>query len=80
MTYPSSILERVTKRGYNTKETTEEMAKVSSQFAMISPGMSVEEAQEGMISIMRAWRLETSQVKDMISEINTLGKNCPNTQ
>lgn len=40
--------------GYNTAETSTTMAKLSSQFASISPGMSVDESQSGLVSIMKA--------------------------
>ena len=40
--------------GYNTAEASTEMAKLSSQFASISPGMDVDEAQSGLVSIMKA--------------------------
>lgn len=40
--------------GYNTAEASTEMAKLSSQFASISPGMSVNESQSGLVSIMKA--------------------------
>lgn len=40
--------------GYNTAEASTEMAKLSSQFASISPGMSVDESQSGLVSIMKA--------------------------
>ena len=40
--------------GYNTAETSTTMAKLSSQFASISPGMEVDESQSGLVSIMKA--------------------------
>ena len=40
--------------GYNTAETSTEMAQLSSKFASISPGMDTDQAQEGMVSIMKA--------------------------
>ena len=40
--------------GYNTAEAATTMAKLSSQFASISPGMSVDESQSGLVSIMKA--------------------------
>ena len=40
--------------GYSTAEAATTMAKLSSQFASISPGMSVDESQSGLVSIMKA--------------------------
>lgn len=62
--------------GYNTKDASTEMAKLSSQFASISPGMSTDTAQEGLISIMKAWRIDPNEVKsEVIDPINQLGNN-----
>ena len=50
------------------------MAKLSSQFASISPGMEVDEAQSGLVSIMKAWSIDPDQVKSEIMDpINQLG-------
>jgi len=60
--------------GYNTAEASTEMAKLSSQFASISPGMEVDEAQSGLVSIMKAWSINPDQVKSEIMDpINKLG-------
>lgn len=60
--------------GFSTKEASTEMAKLSSQFASISPGMSVDEAQQGIVSIMKAWSLDYDQVKsEILDPINRLG-------
>lgn len=62
--------------GFNTKEQSTEMAKMSSQFAMISPGMSTEESQQGLISTMKAFGIEVDDVKNRIMDsINVLGNN-----
>lgn len=61
--------------GYNTKETAAEMAKLSSQFASISPGMDTDESQSGLVSIMKAWDIDPDQVKSEIMDpINQLGR------
>lgn len=61
--------------GYSTAEAATEMAKLSSQFASISPGMSVDESQSGLVSIMKAWSINPDQVKSEIMDpINKLGK------
>lgn len=50
------------------------MAKLSSQFASISPGMDTTSAQEGLVSIMKAWSIDPDQVKSEIMDpINKLG-------
>lgn len=60
--------------GYNSKEASTEMAQLSSQFASISPGMSTETAQEGLVSIMKAWQVDPEEVKSEIMDpINQLG-------
>lgn len=66
--------------GYNTKEAAGEMARLSSQFASISPGMTTEEAQTGLVSIMKAWDVDVAQVeRDIMDNINTLGNNFAET-
>lgn len=61
----------VTKRGYNTNEAATTMAQLSSQFASISPGMSTDTAQEGLVSIMKAWDIDVDDVKrDIMDNIN----------
>lgn len=60
--------------GFSTNEAATEMAKLSSQFASISPGMSVDESQSGLVSIMKAWSINPDQVKSEIMDpINKLG-------
>ncbi len=60
--------------GYSSKEASTEMAKLSSQFASISPGMSTDEAQEGLVSIMKAFDVNPEDVKtNIMDKINVLG-------
>mgnify|MGYP000435478269 CR=1 FL=1 len=60
--------------GYSTKEQATEMAKLSSQFASISPGMDTDQSQSGLISIMKAWNIDPKDVKSKIMDpINQLG-------
>ena len=75
MTYPFLFfIKRVTKRGYNSKQAATEMAKLSSQFALISPGMDTTTSQEGLVSIMKAWNIGYQDVKSQImDDINALG-------
>lgn len=60
--------------GYNTAETATKMAQLSSKFASISPGMSTDEAQEGLVSIIKAWGLDVDEVERAVMDnINHLG-------
>ena len=60
--------------GYSSQETATTMAKLSSQFASISPGMEVDQSQSGLVSIMKAWSIDPDQVKSEIMDpINKLG-------
>ena len=62
--------------GYSTEEQATTMAQLSSQFASISPGMETDQAQEGLVSIMKAWDIDTSEVKsEIMDKINILGKH-----
>lgn len=50
------------------------MAKLSSQFAAISPGMDVSTATDGLVSTMKAFGIEYSDVLDgIMSKINIVG-------
>lgn len=60
--------------GYNSKQAATEMAKLSSQFALISPGMDTTTSQEGLVSIMKAWDIGYQDVESQImDDINALG-------
>ena len=60
--------------GYNSKQAATEMAKLSSHFALISPGMDTTTSQEGLVSIMKAWNIGYQDVKSQImDDINALG-------
>ena len=53
----ASIIEQASawsRLGYSSQEAATKMAQLSSQFASISPGMETDQAQEGLISIMKA--------------------------
>lgn len=66
--------------GYNTAEATKQMAQLSSKFASISPGMDVDKAQEGLVSIMKAWDIETDEAeRKILDNINTLGNKFAET-
>jgi len=60
--------------GYNTAETSEKMAALSSQFASISPGMTTEQAQTGLVSLMKAYKVNVDDVeRELMDNINVLG-------
>lgn len=60
--------------GYSSQEAATTMAKLSSKFASISPGMSTDEAQEGLVSIMKAFDIDPDDVEtEIMDKINMLG-------
>lgn len=60
--------------GYSSKEDAQTMAKLSSQFAAISPGMDTDQATDGLVSIMKAFDVDPSNVLDgVMSKINQIG-------
>lgn len=62
--------------GYSSKEAATEMAKLSSMFALISPGMDVDTATEGLVSVMKAYGIQTQDVLDgIMSKINSVGNS-----
>lgn len=66
--------------GYSSKEAATEMAALSSQFASISPGMTTDSAQTGLVSIMKAWNVDVNNVKrDIMDNINVLGNKFAET-
>lgn len=72
-----SIIEQAaawSRLGYSSKEEVSTMAELSSQFASISPGMDTTTAQEGLVSTMKAFHKDTTQVKrDIMDNINIIG-------
>ena len=62
--------------GYSTAEASTQMAKLSSQFKLISPSMTSEEATNGLVSVMKAYKMDVDDVKDgIMSPINIVGNN-----
>ncbi len=60
--------------GYSSKEAAESMAQLSSQFAAISPGMDIDNATDGLVSIMKAYDVDVDDVLDgIMSKINIIG-------
>lgn len=61
--------------GYNSKEAATQMAKYSSWFKTISPGMSIEQAGDTLTSVMKAFKYDVQDVEKIMSMINTVGNN-----
>lgn len=60
--------------GYSSQEAATTMAKLSSKFSSISPGMSTDEAQEGLVSIMKAFDIDPDDVEtEIMDKVNVLG-------
>lgn len=62
--------------GFSDKQSATRMAELSSQFAAISPGLDIENATTGLLSVMRAFDIEVEDVLDgVMSKINIVGNN-----
>lgn len=78
MTYPFLFnIKRVTKRGFSTADAATKMAKYSSMFATISPGMDLDSATDGLVSVMKAFKIGLEDTDDVVdgimSKINIIG-------
>lgn len=59
---------------YSSKDAMEIMAQMSSMFAAISPDMDVSAATDGLISIMKAFKIDPDNVLDgILSKVNVVG-------
>ncbi len=60
--------------GYSSAEAATQMAKYSSHFKSISPGMNIDEATTSLVSIMKAYDIDVNNVLDgIMSKINDIG-------
>ena len=60
--------------GYSSAEAATQMAQLSSQFKLISPGMSSDEATSGLVSVMKAYDVDVDDVLDgIMSKVNVVG-------
>lgn len=63
--------------GYNTAEQATQMAKYSSMFTKISPGMDIDSATDGLVSVMKAFKIGAENVDDVVdgimSKVNIIG-------
>lgn len=77
MAYPFLFyIKRVTKRGFSSAEAAKGMAKYSSMFKLISPGMDLDSATDGLVSVMKAYDIEVNDVVDgIMSKINIIGNS-----
>ena len=63
--------------GYNSYEAATQMAKYSAMFASISPGMSIDKATDGLVSVMKAFDIGNDNPEEVLdgimSKINIIG-------
>lgn len=60
--------------GYSDKKSATKMAELSAQFNAISPGATIDETTKGLISSMKAYKIEADDVLDgIMSKINIVG-------
>lgn len=63
--------------GYSSQEAATKMAEYSSMFATISPGMDLDSATDGLVSVMKAFKIGAEDVDDVVdgimSKINIIG-------
>lgn len=60
--------------GYSSNEAMQKMTEMSAMFAAISPDMDVEQAQNGLVSIMKAFDISPEDTLDgILSKVNVIG-------
>ena len=61
--------------GYGIKDA-QEMAKTSSIFASISPGMDIEQSTDGLVSVLKAYKISAEDALDsVVYKINAVGNS-----
>ena len=66
--------------GYSSKEAAEGMAELSSKFAKISPGTSVDDATDYLVSTMKAFHIDVADVeREIMDVINRVGNKMATT-
>lgn len=66
--------------GYSTKEASKEMAKLSSKFTSISPGMSTDNATDYLVSTMQAYSVKVDEVeRKILDNVNRIGNTFATT-
>lgn len=65
--------------GYDTAESARNMAEAASIFSVISPGVDVSSATDGLVAVLQGFKeLDDSNViDDVLSKINIIGNNMP---
>lgn len=64
--------------GYSSKEAATEMAKLSSKFATVSPGMTTDQSTDYLVSTMQAYGIAVDDVERKIMDnVNRIGKILP---
>lgn len=62
--------------GFSDQKSATQMASFAAQFAAISPGVDIEKATSGLISIMKGFGIEVDDVLDgIMSKVNIVGNN-----
>jgi len=62
--------------GFGSYEDATKMSKLAAQFASISPGMSIDDSTNTLVSVMKAFDVQTNDVLDgIMSKINIVGNN-----
>lgn len=62
--------------GYSSKDAAESMAALTAEMAAISPGMTTDQAQEGMVSLMKAFNVDVDDVRrEIMDNVNVLGNS-----
>lgn len=65
----------MSRAGFSTYEEATQMADATALFTAISPDVEASEASTGLVSILRAFDIETENIKDeVLSKINVIGK------
>lgn len=63
--------------GFNTAKQATQMAKYSAMFKMISPGMDIDTSTDGLVSIMKAFKIGLDDVNEVVdgimSKVNIIG-------
>ena len=60
--------------GFGDKKSAETMAKLAAQFSAISPGVDIDNATTGLVSVIKAYGVEVDDVLDgVMSKINKIG-------
>ena len=66
--------------GFSDKTSSETMAKLAAQFSAISPGVDIDSATTGLVSVIKAYDIDVNKVlDDVMSKINIIGNTAATT-